>query len=390
MGQRVQTRRTSIPDEVFAHLPYGLVIVDGDGGVVGWNDAAERLLPAVAAGDGGNRCDELFACGGPGGPCERGCLAARAAQGAEPLPEIRIDAARDGGATALWVTASPLGHESRAVLHLRAGDARDRRRRSDPHWLSGPELRVRTFGRTRVDTPEGPIGGQWLQQRPGHVLKYLICERNRVVYAEEMAEALWPGSGRQGLGNVRHFIHQLRDRLEPDRPKRAPSSFVVAVRGGYAINRRHVRIDADELEAAAGEGLAAFERGDEAVGREFVGRALDLYTGEFFADEPYTEWAYEERNRLRGIVTRCLRALVTVDTDAGDARGAAAHLQRLTELEPYDAEVHRELFSAWLAQGRRTEAAHGFASFRSRMMREFGEEPEFDLASLRAGLAGAV
>lgn len=384
MGQRVEARRTSIPDEVFAHLPYGLVVVDGDGAVVGWNEAAEQLLPGVANGEAASRCDELFACGGPGGPCERGCLAARAAQGAEALPEIRIDAARDGGATALWVTASPLAHESRAVLHLRPGDARDRRRRSDPHWISGPELRVRTFGRTRVDTPEGPMGGQWLQQRPGHVFKYLVCERNRVVYAEEIAEAIWPGSSRQGLNNVRHFIHQLRERLEPERPKRAPSPFVVAVRGGYAINRRHVVVDADEFESSASGGLAAIERGDLSAGREPLVRAIELYTGDFLADEPYSEWAYEERNRLRGLLARCLRALAAVDAEVGDVRAAAGHLERLAELEPFDAEVHRDLFSSWLAQGRRTEAARGYAALRTRLLREFGEEPEFDLAGLRA------
>jgi DNA-binding SARP family transcriptional activator len=374
---------------VFAHLPYGLVVVNGDGGVVGWNEAAERMLPGVANGEAASRCDELFDCGAAGGPCERGCLAARAAQGGEVLPEIRIDAAHDGGASALWVTAAPLARESRAVLHLRPGDARDRRRRSDPHWISGPELRVRTFGRTRVDTPEGPLGGQWLQQRPGHVLKYLVCERNRVVYAEEIAEAIWPGSARQGLNNVRHFIHQLRDRLEPDRPKRAPSSFVVAVRGGYAINRRHVRIDADELESAASAGLAAIERGDAAAGRELIAAALELYTGDFLADEPYTEWAYEERNKLRGMVARCLRALAGVEAEAGDRAAAAGYLQRLAELEPFDAEVHRELFTAWLMQGRRTEAARGYAALRARLLREFGEEPDFDLAGLRPGIAAA-
>ena len=381
MARKLDARRNSIPDEVFRNLPYGIVVVDGDGAVVGWNEAAEGMLPGV---DGDTpRCDELFACSAPGGPCERGCLAARAAAGGQPLPEIRVDAARAGGASALWLTAAPLRHESRAVLHLRPGDARDRRRRSDPHWISGPELRIRTFGRTRVDSAEGPLGGGWLQQRPGHVLKYLLCERDRVVHAEEIAEAIWPGSGRKGLNNVRHFVHQLRDRLEPGRGKRAPSSFVVAVRGGYAINRRHVRIDADRFERGVGDGLTAARRRDEMVARDQLTAALQLYTQDFLADEPYADWAYPERNRLRGLAARGLRALARIAMSRRELETAGDHLGRLVELEPFDADVHRDLFAVWLAQGRRTETARAFAAFRMRVLREFGQEPEFRLTDLQ-------
>jgi DNA-binding SARP family transcriptional activator len=382
LARKLQARRNSIPDEVFQHLPYGIVVVDGDGAVVGWNAAAEQMLPRVESNGAGVRCDQLFACTAPGGPCEHGCLAARAAQAGEPLPEIRIDAVGKSGASAVWVTAAPLRRESRAVLHLRPGDARDRRRRSEPHWISGPELRIRSFGRTRVDSAEGPLGGEWLQQRPGQLLKYLVCERKRVVYAEEIAEAIWPGTGPQGLNNVRHYIHRLRDRLEPNRPKRAPSSFVVAVRGGYAINRRHVRVDADEFEQAVRDGLAARDRRESELARERLERAVALYTGEFIADEPYAEWVYDERNRLRGLAARALRTLAALALDAGEHARAAASLERLAELEPLDADVHRDLFAVWIAQGRRTDAARGYQVFKMRLKREFGEEPGFALSDV--------
>lgn len=373
-------------DDVVERLPYGVVVVEPGGLVSASNPCAQGYLPVLAE-DDPTRCGELLDCMAPGGPCAEGCLAERAAQSAGPLPEIRIDTG-SGGVSALWVTAAPLG-DGRSLLHLRPGDARDRRRRSDPHWISGPQLRISAFGRMHVDSPEGPLSGKWLQQRPGHVLKYLVCERNRVVHAEEIAEALWPGAGPTALNNVRHFIHSLRDKLEPDRPKRAPSSFIAAVQGGYAIDRRRVQIDADEFEEAAKKGIEAARRGAIADAEAELGKALELYRGDFLADEPYAEWAYPERDRLRGITTQCLRLLATIFAKRDDIDGAARVLEQLAELEPYDAEVHRQLLTAWLRLGRRTEAARRFTSFRMRMLREFGEEPDFELADLTQTAARA-
>jgi DNA-binding SARP family transcriptional activator len=367
-------------DDVVERLPYGIVVVEPGGLVSQSNPCAQGYLPELGAGTT-TRCSEVLDCMAPGGPCAEGCLAERAAEADGPLPEIRIDTRGSGGVSALWVTAAPLG-DGRALMHLRPGDARDRRRRSDPHWISGPRLRISAFGRMHVDSPEGPLGGKWLQQRPGHVLKYLVCERNRVVHAEEIAEALWPNAGPAALNNVRHFIHSLRDKLEPDRPKRAPSSFIAAVQGGYAIDRRRVVIDADEFEEAAKKGIEAARRGATTEAEAELAKALELYRGDFLSDEPYAEWAYPERDRLRGLTTQCLRLLATIFAKRDDIDGAAGVLEQLAELEPYDAEVHRQLLTAWLRLGRRTEAARRYTSFRMRMLREFGEEPDFELAEL--------
>jgi DNA-binding SARP family transcriptional activator len=373
--------RVPLDETVVDSLPYGLVVVQADHTITSSNATARRFLPQLSDAE---LCHQALACRVPGGPCEHGCLAARAVARQGALPEIRIDMPPGAGQiTAIWVTAAAVGRRPAAVFHLRPGDARDRRRRSDPHWLSGPELRITSFGRTRVDTPEGPLRGEWLGQRPGQLLKYLICERNRVVPADVIAEALWPGTGRQGLGNVRHFMHALREKLEPDRPRGARSSFIVTVQGGYAINRRHVRVDADDFDEAISQGLEASSRGDDDFAVERLKDALALYRGDFLADEPYAEWALDERDRLHNLAGRALRALTKVMLGRHDLEAAAEYLEQLAELEPLDGEAHRDLLAVWMALGRRTEAARRYAIYRARILREFGDEPEFQLADLR-------
>jgi DNA-binding SARP family transcriptional activator len=378
---------TGLHEQIFDRLPYGLVLVDEEGAVASANQAAVQMSWDVERGGPPTACHELFECRSAGGPCEHGCLAQRAAQTGEPLPEIRIDTPEGSPVSAVWVTAAPLGVGSGVLLHLRAGDAGDRRRRSEPHWLAGPELSITAFGRIRVDSREGPLGGQWLQQRPGQILKFLVCERNRVVHGEQVAEALWPRSGRQGLNNVRHFMHTLRSKLEPGRTRGAGSTFIVTVRGGYAINRRHVRVDADEFERAARDGLEAAQRGEPAVATEQLERALELYRGDLLEDEPYAEWILAERDRLRSMATDGLRALVSITLARQDLTAAAGHLERLTEFEPFDTDIQRQLLAMWLAQGRRGEATRRYATFRARLLREFGDTPGFTLADIRPGEA---
>ena len=66
--------------EVFERLPYGLLVVDERGCVAHANELATQFLPRLSDGDGSApRCDELFDCRAPGGPCEEECLALRAA-----------------------------------------------------------------------------------------------------------------------------------------------------------------------------------------------------------------------------------------------------------------------------------------------------------------------
>lgn len=379
--------RTPIPYRaVFEFFPAGIVVVDSRGRVQGTNLRAKGLFGSLLERDR-LRCCDVFDCRRAGTPLAEHCITELALNHEGPLPELRVDLPADDAARSVWVTGSPYGGADPAVVfQVRPGVAGDRRRRTEPHWMGGLQLRIFTLGRSRVESGEGPLAGEWLGHRPGHVLKYLVCHRERIVPTDELIETFWPESGRKGVTNVRQAVHTLRDRLEPDRARHGGSAFVSARSGGYELERGFVWIDADDFEISLREGQRAQARGDVETAEAALSRAAGLYRGDFLAEETYAEWAFSERERLRGMAAQTLRGLSELRATQGDLEGATEQLHRLGELEPYDMDVQRDLLALLLRRGRHAEAARRHELLRRRYLKTFGTEPPVDLAEIsRAG-----
>jgi DNA-binding SARP family transcriptional activator len=110
---------------------------------------------------------------------------------------------------------------------------------------------------------------------------------------------------------------------------------------------------------------------------------VSLYRGDLFTENLYAEWALEERDRLRELAGRGLRALVEIARGAGDLDRAAPHARRLAAMEPFDMDVQREFIEICMRRGRRSEAMRRYAIVRKRIKREFGQDPDFTLGDLR-------
>jgi DNA-binding SARP family transcriptional activator len=366
---------------VYERFPYAIMVVDRQGRMITANRRGREILDSSESEEGvAHTCCSLFGCRTPGSPLERSCITELAWRNAKRLPELRLDVPR-APTGALWVTAAPLDLEGTAIVYqMRPASPNDRRARTRPHWLEGPRLRVFALGALRVESREGSLRGDWLEQRPGQLLRFLVTERHRIVPTEVIASAVWGHTGRSAPNTVRHFVHALRDRLEPDRPRLGESSFVVSRRGGYALHGERVWIDADEFEHDVRGGRAALARGDSAQAIERFERAIELYKDEFLADEPYAEWAFAERERLRAMASDTLRSLSALYEH--EPLRVASYLERLGSMEPFDNDVHRELIAALLRLGRRSRAVRHYHAFRRRLMEVFGDVPDFELTDV--------
>jgi DNA-binding SARP family transcriptional activator len=239
-------------------------------------------------------------------------------------------------------------------------------------------VRVRTLGCTDVEDDEAC--GRWLGRRPGGLLKYLICQRYRVVHAQDIAEALWGHVGFVSSGTVRQCVHELREKVEAGR-RDAPAQLVVTRQSGYALSRRVV-VDADDFAVHVRRGIGAMGRGQHEIAIVHLRLAVAMYRGDFMSDEPQADWAHAERERLREHMEDGLGALARLYKAAGDARTATSCLHRLAEMRPLDVDAHRRLIATLLSQGRHSHASRCYRAFCGRLWRELSRVPDFTLTDL--------
>jgi DNA-binding SARP family transcriptional activator len=237
---------------------------------------------------------------------------------------------------------------------------------------------VRTLGCMELEGDEDC--GRWLGQRTGDLLKFLVCQRFRVVHAQDIAKAVWGHGGFVSSGAVRQCIHDLREKLESGCGGDA-AGLVMTRQSGYALSRAAV-VDADDFAVHVRRGLVALDAGRRQIATVHLRRAVAMYRGDFLSDEPHAEWARSERELLREHMEDALAALAELYVEAGDATAATACLRRLTDMRPFDSDIHRRMLVVLLSQGRRSHAARCYRALSDRLTREFGCTPGFTLAEV--------
>jgi DNA-binding SARP family transcriptional activator len=358
-----------------------LAIVDGDGMVL-WRSAAmsERLATLGLSCEDGDDCCLALGCPANTVLGEPGCL-------------TRLALAGDGLAPRPWRPrpgAPPAGRISADVVHAPGGTlvvfdlatyVPAARGESDPvadvHVLALGPLSVRINGMT--------MDGDWLQQRPGQTFRYLLASRSGAARSEAIADALWPNRGPAAVANVRYCIYKVREQLD-DRSG-SSRSLVLRSAGGYRLDPDRLVIDVDVFAAKVSAGLEAYRAGRTHAAEALLAEAHGLYRGDFLADDPYAEWAFTEREYLRGLAGKALAARARIALAEDRLEVAASCLQRLAQLEPFDSQVHQMLIQVCLRRGRRTEAVRHYSALRMRLARAFGEAPDFDLAHVASNVA---
>ncbi len=237
------------------------------------------------------------------------------------------------------------------------------------------KLTIRLFGAFEVER-DGELLPEtaWHTQQAKQVLKILILARGRPVPADRLMEWLWPGANPAATSTtLRSTVHALRRALEPNRPPRVPSRYIVTKSPGYAFEPDdNTWVDVYAFEDQLDQAERTRHPGHK---RRLLTQALDLYRGDLLEEDPYAEWALLERERLRERYLDALLELAELHAAAGELDRAIAACRRALARDEYREPVYRALMRYQVLAGDVAAALNTYERCRTMLQEEFGAEP---------------
>ncbi|WP_456445680.1 AfsR/SARP family transcriptional regulator [Oceanithermus sp.] len=210
-----------------------------------------------------------------------------------------------------------------------------------------PRLEVRALGALSVRLQGEALPPQRFQTLPWRLFKLFLAHPERVQTPEEIAEALWPDlDPAYAARRVARVVHELRKQIEPDAS--APR-MLRSVEGGYLFRfTEGYAYDVERFEALIREADAQNDEGQALAGYL---AALDLFRGEFLADEPYADWAEAERAYLRALAVRAGERAGELLEAMGQEKASLSLYHRLIAIDPSDPYLYDRLAAVLRSMG---------------------------------------
>jgi DNA-binding SARP family transcriptional activator len=235
--------------------------------------------------------------------------------------------------------------------------------------------RYSAFGGLTLD------GGRLAATKQRCVLAVLLVRANATVPVDELVHQVWGDAVPRTARNVlQWYVSRLRGLL--------PADAVTWTDHGYRLAVAPGEFDVHEFERLGAAGLRALASGAPETARASLVAALDLSTGQPYADVPAAPLVEAEVNRLAQRRHAVLVARMQADVALGRYRDLVPELTALVGEHPFDEELQYLLGAALYGAGRAADALAHCREVRRILADELGIEPgeklrELELTILR-------
>jgi DNA-binding SARP family transcriptional activator len=259
----------------------------------------------------------------------------------------------------------------------------------ESHHIATPHhtgLAVYCFGTFRVYLDDAPVE-QWESARGRTIFKYLVACRDMPAPKELLASLFWPDSepelARRSLHQAVYCLRQTFKRLAPN------MQIVQFAEDRYQINPElTIWIDSEMFKQliAQAHALEAVGEIEQAMRRYTM--AVDMYGGDFLAQERYEVWAEEPRCMYQAMYLGALHRLARHHHERGDHATAIMVCQRALAQEDCDEESHRLLLACYGAQGLRHLAVRQYQLYVNTLKTELGLAPSAEMEAFVHRIVG--
>lgn len=248
---------------------------------------------------------------------------------------------------------------------------------SDPQRTEPGRARIQifTFGTLQVIRDATSVTeSDWHTRQARQLLKILITERPRPVSTDLLIEILWPNSTPHAAATtLRSAINALRNVLEPDRPNRAPSRYIVTQAPGYAFHLvPEIWLDVEVFDHLYNR---AHNTTDSALRLQLLEQAIALYTDDYLISDPYADWLQAERERLRERFFNALLMAADIYAESGHYADAITACRRLLARDEVRENAYQSLMRFQAESGDSAGALLTYERCRTLLSEELGADP---------------
>ncbi|TNB74269.1 hypothetical protein FHJ30_06155 [Arthrobacter sp. BB-1] len=244
-------------------------------------------------------------------------------------------------------------------------------------------LWIRVLGPLQViaDGAQVPVSSRNLRI----VLECLALRANSVVAADFLAEVIWDSHPPAHPGpQLQVYAANLRNLLEPNRPKGVASHRLASKPGGYLLAAADDELDLLQFRAHVAAGERAVEAGELASGAVRLRQALDLFVRPAFPDLADVELLDPDLEELEEARLGTYQDLFDVELALGRHATLVPELQRLVSQHPFRERLWASLVLALYRSDRQADALAACRTARKTFAAELGIDPGVRLRELEA------
>ncbi len=238
-------------------------------------------------------------------------------------------------------------------------------------------IRVLTFGNFQVFRGETRVPDQnWRAKAPKLMLKALIARGASGVPKDLLIDDLWPNASSDSVeSQFKVALHRLRYALEPLMDKSRGSSYVILKDNLVSLRKDLCRTDLDEFLSLEKQGKRAEEAGDQGRAILCYRSAIEIYGGDFLAEDLYETWAEVKRYQLRTMYIDLLYRASGLYEAQGKSRKAIEYYKMIIKTDPICEAAYQKLMLIYSNGGMRAEALKVYEDCRKALEREIGVHP---------------
>jgi DNA-binding SARP family transcriptional activator len=243
------------------------------------------------------------------------------------------------------------------------------------HRAGVPRLQIMTLGGFQIRRG-GALLGNPERQQSQLLLKAILAHGPSGTPTEVLMEDLWPESTPEAAEkNFKVSLHRLRKFLEPRMDRNFGSSFI-HLRGNLVfLDHELCEVDVDAFLRWANQGRQGEKQEEPQKALASYHQALDLYGGDFLAEELYYPWVDRKRQELREIYLDVLLHAAGLHENRGALTKAINCYKKVIRTDPLLEMSYQKLMLLYFQRGMRSEALRVYEDCRKALREGLDEEP---------------